>query len=56
MLGWIIDPGSEDDVDDMEVLCTQVAEELTSVLQATLTSMLTAGWELLRTVAESWVY
>ncbi|MGK2237512.1 MAG: hypothetical protein ACI9JD_000055 [Rhodococcus sp. (in: high G+C Gram-positive bacteria)] len=44
--GWIIDPGDEDDVDDMEVLRTRAAEELTAVLQATLTPMLTAGWEL----------
>ena len=46
MLGWIIDPGDEDDVDDMEVLRTRAAEELTGVLHATLTPMLTAGWEL----------
>ena len=46
MLGWIIDPGSEDDVDDMEVLRTRAAEELTAILHATLTPMLTAGWEL----------
>ena len=31
MLGWIIDPGSEDDVDDMEVLRTRAAEELTAI-------------------------
>ena len=29
MFGWIIDPGDEDDVDDMEVLRTRAAEELT---------------------------
>ncbi|MBP1054950.1 hypothetical protein J6397_33105, partial [Rhodococcus qingshengii] len=46
MLGWIIDPGSEDDVDDMEILRTRAAEELTAILHATLTPMLTAGWEL----------
>ncbi|MDZ7910865.1 MAG: hypothetical protein U5O16_03375 [Rhodococcus sp. (in: high G+C Gram-positive bacteria)] len=46
MLGWIIDPGSEDDVDDMEILRTRAAEELTTILHATLTPMLTAGWEL----------
>ncbi|ROZ42813.1 hypothetical protein EEB13_30735 [Rhodococcus sp. WS3] len=46
MLGWIIDPGDEDDVDDMEILRTRAAEELTGVLHATLTPMLTAGWEL----------
>ncbi|MDJ0491506.1 hypothetical protein QNA24_34600, partial [Rhodococcus qingshengii] len=37
MLGWIIDPGSEDDVDDMEILRTRAAEELTAILHATLT-------------------
>lgn len=46
MLGWIIDPGSEDDVDDMEILRIRAAEELTAILHATLTPMLTAGWEL----------
>ena len=46
MLGWIIDPGSEDDVDDMEILRTRAAEELSAILHATLTPMLTAGWEL----------
>lgn len=46
MLGWVIDPGSEDDVDDMEVLRTRAAEELTGVLAASLNPMLTAGWEL----------
>ena len=46
MLGWIIDPGSEDDVDDMEILRTRAAEEITAILHATLTPMLTAGWEL----------
>jgi hypothetical protein len=45
-LGWIIDPGSEDDFEDMETLRTRAAEELTAVLQATLTPMLNAGWEL----------
>ena len=46
MLGWVIDPGSEDDVDDMEVLRTRAAEELTGVLAASLNPMLTTGWEL----------
>ncbi|KPH20791.1 hypothetical protein AN948_05350 [Rhodococcus sp. ADH] len=46
MLGWIIDPGSEDDVDDMEILRTRAAEELTAILHTTMTPMLTAGWEL----------
>ncbi|MFC9901478.1 hypothetical protein ACFVJ3_14980 [Rhodococcus sp. NPDC127593] len=45
-LGWIIDPGSEDDVDDMEALRNRAAQELTAVLQATLTPLLNAGWEL----------
>ncbi|MGV9871087.1 hypothetical protein ACWDV6_52320, partial [Rhodococcus koreensis] len=45
-LGWVIDPGSEDDFDDMEALRTRAAADLTAVLQATLTPMLTAGWEL----------
>ncbi|GAF46897.1 hypothetical protein RW1_035_00400 [Rhodococcus wratislaviensis NBRC 100605] len=45
-LGWVIDPGSEDDFDDMEALRTRAAGELTAVLQATLTPMLSAGWEL----------
>ncbi|MFZ2172969.1 MAG: hypothetical protein WAW17_02830, partial [Rhodococcus sp. (in: high G+C Gram-positive bacteria)] len=45
-LGWIIDPGSEDDVDDMEALRTRAATELTAVLQAALTPLLVAGWEL----------
>ncbi|ELB87872.1 hypothetical protein Rwratislav_37492 [Rhodococcus wratislaviensis IFP 2016] len=46
LLGWIIDPGSEDDVDDMEALRNRAAQELTAVLHATLTPMLNAGWEL----------
>ncbi|GCE42582.1 hypothetical protein Rhow_006711 [Rhodococcus wratislaviensis] len=45
-LGWVIDPGSEDDFDDMEALRTRAATDLTAVLQATLTPMLSAGWEL----------
>ncbi|WP_411756455.1 hypothetical protein [Rhodococcus sp. DK17] len=45
-LGWVIDPGSEDDFDDMEALRTRAAADLTAVLQATLTPMLSAGWEL----------
>ncbi|WKN60497.1 hypothetical protein HJ581_0043080 [Rhodococcus opacus] len=46
LLGWIIDPGSEDDVDDMEALRNRAAQELTAVLHATLTPLLNAGWEL----------
>ncbi|RYE38361.1 MAG: hypothetical protein EOP24_47180, partial [Hyphomicrobiales bacterium] len=46
LLGWIIDPGSEDDVDDMEALRNRAATELTAVLHATLTPLLSAGWEL----------
>ena len=46
MFGWIIDPGDEDDVDDMEVLRTRGCRRTHRVLQATLTPMLTAGWEL----------
>ncbi|PCK23198.1 hypothetical protein CHR55_30705 [Rhodococcus qingshengii] len=46
MLGWMIDPGSEDDVEDMETLRTRAAAELTGVLEAALNPMLTAGWEL----------
>ncbi|MBV6757453.1 hypothetical protein [Rhodococcus opacus] len=45
-LGWVIDPGSEDDFEDMEALRTRAASDLTAVLQATLTPMLNAGWEL----------
>ncbi|SED92198.1 hypothetical protein [Rhodococcus koreensis] len=45
-LGWVIDPGSEEDFDDMEALRVRAAAELTAVLQATLTPMLNAGWEL----------
>ncbi|PQP13751.1 hypothetical protein [Rhodococcus opacus] len=46
LLGWIIDPGSEDDVDDMEALRNRAAQELTAVLHAALTPLLNAGWEL----------
>nr|WP_271211993.1 hypothetical protein [Rhodococcus wratislaviensis]GLK38295.1 hypothetical protein GCM10017611_51610 [Rhodococcus wratislaviensis] len=45
-LGWVIDPGNEEDFDDMEALRTRAASELTAVLQGTLTPMLSAGWEL----------
>ncbi|QYA99864.1 hypothetical protein I1A62_01485 (plasmid) [Rhodococcus sp. USK10] len=45
-LGWVIDPGDEDDFKDMEVLRTRAAADLTAVLQATLMPMLNAGWEL----------
>nr|WP_271209334.1 hypothetical protein [Rhodococcus wratislaviensis]GLK33847.1 hypothetical protein GCM10017611_06900 [Rhodococcus wratislaviensis] len=46
LLGWVIDPGSEDDVDDMEALRTRAASELTATLHATLPPLLGAGWEL----------
>ncbi|MHA4854814.1 hypothetical protein L1080_035670 [Rhodococcus sp. MSC1_016] len=46
LLGWVIDPGSEDDVDDMEALRTRAAAELTATLHATLPPLLDAGWEL----------
>ncbi|MHA4854605.1 hypothetical protein L1080_034520 [Rhodococcus sp. MSC1_016] len=46
LLGWVIDPGSEDDVDDMEALRTRAASELTATLHATLPPLLDAGWEL----------
>ncbi|WP_213578495.1 hypothetical protein [Rhodococcus sp. USK13] len=46
LLGWVIDPGSEDDVDDMEALRTRAAAELTDILHATLTPLLSTGWEL----------
>ncbi|MHA4854411.1 hypothetical protein L1080_033490 [Rhodococcus sp. MSC1_016] len=46
LLGWVIDPGSEDDVDDMEALRTRAATELTATLHATLPPLLSAGWEL----------
>ncbi|RYF54703.1 MAG: hypothetical protein EOO27_23015, partial [Comamonadaceae bacterium] len=39
-LGWVIDPGNEEDFDDMEALRTRAASELTAVLQAALTPML----------------
>ncbi|MEU2005137.1 hypothetical protein ACH47B_29455 [Rhodococcus sp. NPDC019627] len=46
LLGWVIDPGSEDDVDDMEALRTRAATDLTATLHATLPPLLGVGWEL----------
>lgn len=45
-LGWTIDPGSEDDVDDLEVLRVRAAEELRNVINATLPPLIAAGWDL----------
>jgi len=45
-LGWTIDPGSEDDVDDLEQLRRRAAEELTATVSATLPPLIAAGWEL----------
>lgn len=45
-LGWTIDPGSEDDVDDLEQLRQRAAEELKSAIGATLPPLVAAGWEL----------
>lgn len=45
-LGWTIDPGSEDDVDDLEQLRQRAATELTHAITATLPPLITAGWEL----------
>lgn len=45
-LGWAIDPGSEDDVDDLEQLRQRAAEELTKAIAATLPDLIAAGWEL----------
>ncbi|WP_280764190.1 hypothetical protein [Prescottella agglutinans] len=45
-LGWTIDPGNEDDVDDLEVLRVRAAEELRDVITATLPPLVAAGWEL----------
>ncbi|TCN53567.1 hypothetical protein EV641_106213 [Rhodococcus sp. SMB37] len=45
-LGWTIDPGSEDDVDDLEQLRQHAANELTHTITATLPPLLAAGWEL----------
>ena len=45
-LGWTIDPGSEDDVDDLEQLRQRAATELTHAIAATLPPLIAAGWEL----------
>lgn len=45
-LGWVIDPGSEDDVDDLEQLRVRAAEELCQVILATIGPLTSAGWEL----------
>lgn len=45
-LGWTIDPGSEDDVDDLEQLRQRAATELTQAIAATLPPLIAAGWEL----------
>jgi hypothetical protein len=45
-LGWTIDPGSEDDVDDLEQLRRRAASELTQAIAATLPPLIAADWEL----------
>lgn len=45
-LGWTIDPGSEDDVDDLEQLRQRAAEELKAAVSATMPPFIAAGWEL----------
>ncbi len=45
-LGWAIDPGSEDEVDDLEVLRVRAVEELRAAVTATLPPLVAAGWEL----------
>ncbi|MBF4478205.1 hypothetical protein SAMN02745947_05480 [Rhodococcus rhodochrous J3] len=45
-LGWSIDPGSEDDVDDLEQLRQRAATELTQTITASLPPLIAAGWEL----------
>ncbi|MCK8675308.1 MULTISPECIES: hypothetical protein [unclassified Rhodococcus (in: high G+C Gram-positive bacteria)] len=45
-LGWTIDPGSEDDVDDLEQLRRRAASDLTQAVAATLPPLIAAGWEL----------
>lgn len=45
-IGWTVDPGSEDDVDDLEQLRQRVAEELQNTIAATLPPLIGAGWEL----------
>ncbi|MGB7234866.1 MAG: hypothetical protein WBD41_02695 [Rhodococcus sp. (in: high G+C Gram-positive bacteria)] len=45
-IGWTVDPGSEDDVDDLEQLRLRVAEDLQNTIAATLPPLIAAGWEL----------
>ncbi|MEE2061576.1 hypothetical protein [Rhodococcus artemisiae] len=45
-LGWTIDPGSEDDTDDLEQLRQHAASELTEAITTTLPTLISAGWEL----------
>ena len=45
-LGWTVDPGSEDDVDDLEMLRQRAAADLTQAVAATLPPLIAAGWEL----------
>jgi len=45
-VGWTIDPGNEDDVDDLEQLRVRAAEDLTNAIAATLPPLIAAGWEL----------
>lgn len=45
-LGWTIDPGSEDDVDDLEQLRRRAADDLTHAIAVTLAPLTDAGWEL----------
>ncbi|MFF0818059.1 hypothetical protein ACFYVR_23275 [Rhodococcus sp. NPDC003318] len=46
LLGWTIDPGSEDDVDDLEKLRLRAAEDLSHVITTTLPALTDTGWEL----------
>ncbi|GAA4485941.1 hypothetical protein GCM10023094_41500 [Rhodococcus olei] len=46
LLGWTIDPGSEDDFDDLDKLRQRAAEELCQVITATLPALTGGGWEL----------
>lgn len=45
-LDWIIDPGSEDDYDDLEQLRTQSAEQLGQVILAGMPALTASGWEM----------
>ncbi|WP_137725620.1 hypothetical protein [Prescottella subtropica] len=45
-LGWEIDPGSEDDVDDLEQLRVRAVAELHDAISVTLPPLIAAGWEL----------